>query len=311
MLVLAGSVIQAYAQTGGVQQVSFQGNVVPGNPWTPPIRLIAKLHEPAARATPWPVVVISPSSGGVRREREMFYAEKLAAAGIAALIVDSYASRGLTNSVHDQSLLIPWQAENDAVGALRWLAADPRFRRDRIGVTGVSKGGAVALWTALEIRRQWTRVAPLAFAAHIPIAPPCHWNNRAKGTSGAPIFFMLAELDDQTPAPQCVEYARQLTAAGNRKIEVKVYENAHHAWENIGQIPYFDPRAENYARCIATIEDDGSSTAANGFKLPRDKEIEWAKRTCMTLGTNCCGGTEELRQRAAGDMVAFLKRHGF
>ena len=36
------------------------------------------------------------------------------------------------------------------------------------------------------------------------------------------MYFMLAELDDLTPAQFCVEYAERLRAAGNAKIEVKL-----------------------------------------------------------------------------------------
>lgn len=312
VLAIAGFGASAIAQAGRVEEVVFAGNVLPGNQTIRPIELKARLYLPPAGSGPLPAVVISPGSGGVQREIDVFYAEQLVQAGIAALSVDSFASRGLKNSLYDQAVLSPWQSENDAVAALRWLAADKRFRPGRIGVTGVSKGGAVALNTALEIRRQWTRMAPLAFAAHVPIVPPCHWQNRSLTTSGAPIFFMLAELDDQTPATQCVDYARRLVAAGNSRIEVQVYPKVNHAWEVVvGKPAYFDARAENYSKCIATIENDGASTALDGTKIARGREFEWAKRTCMTLGTHCCGGTEEQRQRGARDMISFLRKHGF
>jgi dienelactone hydrolase len=300
------------AQTSRVEDVVFAGNVLPGSQTIRPIELKAKLYLPPARSGLLSAVVISPSSGGVQREIDVFYAEQLVQAGIAALSVDSFASRGLKNSIYDQAVLSPWQSENDAVGALKWLASDARFRRDRIGVTGVSKGGAAALLTAIEIRRQWTRMAPFAFAAHVPIVPPCYWLNRSLKTTGAPIFFMLAELDDQTPASQCVDYARRLTEAGNSKIEVRVYPKANHAWEvTAGKPAYFDARAENHSKCIAMVENDGSSTAADGTKIAGGRENEWAKHACMTLGTHCCGGTEEQRQRGARDMISFLKKHGF
>lgn len=295
-----------------VEDVGFPGNVIPGSDAIQPVQLKARLYLPAGVAAPWSVMVISPSSGGVNPRIDGFYAERLTQAGIAALSVDSFASRGLKNSIYDQSKLSPWTSENDAVGALRWLSADRRFRRDRIGVTGVSKGGAVAMFTAIELRRQWTRMAPLAFAAHVPIAPPCYWVNRSLATSGAPIFFMLAELDDQAPAAHCVDYARRLTDAGNRRIEVRVYPKANHAWEvTVGKPYFFDAQAENHAKCLAFIENDGSSTAADGAKIPRNQEFDWAKRTCMTVGTRCCGGTEEQREQGARDMIAFLKKHGF
>lgn len=262
----------------------------------------------------------------MREEREVYYAVELARAGIAALVVDSFSSRGLKDSVHDQWKLLPWHSGNDAVGALRWIAADRRFKRDRIGVMGVSKGSIVAMNMAEEVRRKWMRVTDLAFAAHIPISPDCTQVNRSMATTGAPMFFMLAELDDQTPAIPCIEHAERLRKAGNSKIEVKVYKGAHHAWERLGGSAYFDPRAQNFARCRILIEDDGTALAVGnvrlndgsvtpptGIRFPRGhNEIgAWIAKNCMTLGTHCCGGTHALRDEATADLIAFLKKSGF
>ena len=177
---------------------------------------------------------------------------------------------------------------------------------------GVSKGGIVAMYTAMEVRRRWMRMTDVAFAAHVPMSPDCTMINRSMQTTGAPMFFMLAELDDQTPAAPCVEHAERLRKAGNGKIEVKTYKGASHAWERLGEAPYFDAQAQNFARCRLWIEDDGTSVdAKSSTRLPRGGEYEWLKKNCMTLGTWCCGGTPALKRQATDDLLAFLKRHGF
>lgn len=124
---------------------------------------------------------------------------------------------------------------------------------------GVSKGGTVAIHTALEVRRGWMRVEVPKFAAHVPIAPCCTWMNRSTRTTGAPMFFMLAEHDDQCLPSACLELADNLRKAGNNRVEVKVYKGAHHAWERLGAAPYFDAKAENYARCRVWEDDDGAA----------------------------------------------------
>ena len=138
------------------------------------------------------------------------------------------------------------------------------------------------------------------------------------------MFFMLAELDDQTPAAPCVEHAERLRRAGNGKIEIKVYKGAHHAWESLGRQPYFDPLAQNFMRCRIWFEDDGTimaagnvrlndgtSTPSGGLRLTRESAGAWVRQNCMTLGTHCCGGTPELKRQATDDLIAFLKRNGF
>ncbi len=295
-----------------IEDVQFPTNTVPRTGNAEPIELKARLHLPDNAKYPLSAVIITPSSGGVRTVREIHYAAALAAEGIAALVIDSFASRGIVNSVHDQRLLTRWQSGNDAIAGLRWLSRDERFKPERIAVMGVSKGGIVALDTALEVRRRWMRASNVSFSAHVAISPGCQWINRSTITTGAPILFMLAELDDMTPVQPCVTRARHLRETGNANIEVKIYEGAHHAWEALGAKPHFDPWAENYSRCQVWIEDDGTLVTANeGTAIPRRQWYEWAKRTCVKLGAHCCGGTPELKQRATRDIVAFLRKHGF
>jgi dienelactone hydrolase len=297
------------AQDLRVQRVTFVTNVVPNTSAGKPVTLNATLHLPSGKP-PYSVVVITPSSGGEKADRETFYAQELAKTGIAGIVVESFRSRGLTNSVQDQSVLSSWATENDAVGALRWLAADQRFHKDRVGIIGVSKGGATALNTAFAVRRRWTGVGDLAFAAHAPIVPPCGYVQRNPTTTGKPIFFMLAELDDQTPAAPCVNLAEAIRKAGNAKVEVKIYEGAHHAWEALGTKSYFDPKAQNYRNCRGTVEDDGTLITSEGQALPRRGEQQQMAKTCMTLGTHCCGGTAALKAEATRDLVSFFRRSG-
>lgn len=300
------------ARPATVESVHFPTNVVPNTSNDQPIELKAALHLPDKPQFPLSAIVITPSSGGVRPVREIHYATALAEVGIAALVIDSFASRGVASSVHDQQLVTRWQTGNDAIAGLRWLTRDEQFKSDRIGVMGVSKGGIAALDTALEVRRRWMRVSHIAFAAHVAISPGCHWVNRSTVTTRAPILFMLAELDDAALAPLCVERAEHLRGGGNPNVEVKIYKGAHHAWEALGPKPQFDPWAENYSQCQVWIEDDGTMSARrDGSSIPRREWYEWAKRSCVKLGVHCCGGTAELKQEATRNIIAFLRKHGF
>jgi dienelactone hydrolase len=305
LTLLAGVATRIDAAT--VEEVRFQADDVSNDRI---VSLKAKLYLPSDPTLPLSAVILTPSSGGIQKEREIYYAEELARAQIAALVIDSFGSRGLTDSIYDQRVLGEWESGNDAVAGLRWLTADARFRSDRIAIMGVSKGGSVARDTALEVRRRWMGMTDVSFAAHIPISPDCTWINRSTRTTGAPMLFMLAELDDQTPVAPCIEHIEQLRKAGNSRIEVRIYYGAHHAWEGLGE-PEFDPRAENYSRCRVWIEDDGTMVAADGTRISEHAWHAWARRTCMTLGTKCCGGTPELKRRATDELIGFLKKYGF
>jgi dienelactone hydrolase len=294
------------------ETITFDTNVVPGTTNDEQVEIEATLYLPKSGRFPISAVVIVPSSSGVEDEREIYYAKELAKEGIAALIVDSFASRDLTDSLYDQSVLDVWDIENDAIAALQELAADKRFKADRIAIMGVSKGGTAAMNTALTIRRKWMGVDDVAFAAHVAISPDCTWINRAASTTRAPILFMLAELDDQTPPKPCLAQAARMEKAGNPYVETKVYNGAHHAWEELGSRPGYNPKVENYSQCRVWIEDDGKMFSADtGELVPEKKWRAWARRNCMILGAKCCGGTRELKETATRDIVAFLRKHGF
>ncbi len=294
------------------ENMTFGTNVVAGTSNDEPINVKATLYIPKNAQFPLSAVIIMPSSSGVEEVREVYYAEQLTRTGIAALVVDSFSARGLADSVYDQSAIDVWDMENDAIAALGKLAKDPRFKSDRIGILGVSKGGTTAMNNAFTVRRRWMGVRDIAFAAHVAISPDCTWVTRRANTTGAPIMFLLAELDDQTPAPPCLELAGRMQRTGNAQVETKIYKGAHHAWEELGWRPLHDARAENYAQCRVWVEDDGRMISAEtGEVVPEDDWHGWAKNNCMTVGATCCGGTKRNRNAATKDIVDFLRRHGF
>jgi dienelactone hydrolase len=88
-------------------------------------------------------MVIVNSSGGVMDRIEGHYARGLTKNGIAALVVDSFRPRNISNVDENQSSLVHGP-ENDAFAALAELRRDKRIDPGRIGIMGVSKGGMVA-----------------------------------------------------------------------------------------------------------------------------------------------------------------------
>jgi dienelactone hydrolase len=294
------------AQGLRIETVRFQTKAQAG------IRIDATLFTPRKARFPIAAVVIMPSSGGVEDTREIYYAKELAREGIAALVVDSFGPRGLETSLYDQSQLTEWDMELDAFAALARLARDRRFRRDRIAIMGVSKGGTVAMNTALAVRRKWAGVERVGFAVHIAISPDCTWVTRNPGNTGTPVLFMLAELDDQTPPGPCLRQADRMRQAGNNRIETQIYKGAHHAWEELGPSPEYDAKVENYSNCHVWVEDNGDMFSATTGKLvPENKWHDWAKKNCMTLGATCCGGNRILKATARDDILSFLKKHDF
>src|SRR6185436_13242520 len=132
---------------------------------------------------------------------------RLVKAGIAAFVVDSFTPRSIRQTATDQSQLSTAANVADALAALRLLATHPRLDPARIGVMGFSKGGQVALYTALEPFRKAVIADATRFAAHIPLYPYCNDWPVAAQLDGAPILMLLGGKDDYTPAAPCQDYA--------------------------------------------------------------------------------------------------------
>lgn len=110
-----------------------------------PVRLAAELHVPRTPGA-HPGVVLVPGAGPALRDDPWFlaHAERLAGAGFAVL---AYDKRGSGASGGDAGASLR-ELARDARAALDALRADPRVDPARVGLVGVSQGGAVALLAA-------------------------------------------------------------------------------------------------------------------------------------------------------------------
>ena len=288
-----------------IEKLNFDTNPAAG---IKTVKIAATLYLPLT-AAPVPAMVIANSSGGVVDWMENYYAQALAKNGIAALVVDSFKSRGVREVLSDQSAVTSWQMENDAFAALAELHKDKRIDPARIGIMGVGKGGLVAQNAAFTVRREVRRTGMAAFAVHVPIVPDCVAQFRNVETTGKPIFFMLAEFSDF--GKPCIQFAERIRAAGNPSVTTKTYAGAYEGWEYIGPVS-FSKNAENYSRCFALIEDNGDRTmTATSQRVPGQQVAEWMKKNCVFRGYKSGGGTEKLKRQATDDIIAFLRTNGF
>jgi dienelactone hydrolase len=204
------STYPAFAESVLVEHLKFDTNPAPG---VTPVKITATLYMPQFDK-PVAAMVIVNNSGGVLDRVEGHYSRSLSQNGIAALVVDSFKPRKISNIDEDQELVNSWAMENDAFAALAELRKDKRIDPNRIGIMGVSKGGLVAQNAAMLVRRELRRTGSLVFALHVPIVPDCVAQFRNAATTGRPTFYMLAELDDLTPSKPCLEYADRIKTAG-------------------------------------------------------------------------------------------------
>jgi dienelactone hydrolase len=267
-------------------------------------KIVADLFRPN-RSGRLPAAVIINSSGGVLPFVEMNYASVLASNGAVALVVDSFMPRGVRRTSDDQTRMFYVQSVADAAAGFQWLASQPWVDPARIFVMGMSKGAGVALDTAGEASRQLFGATDARFAAHIAIAPGCEFQNQDARTTGAPIFFMLAELDNYTLIRPCLDYAERIRNSGNSKVRLAVYPGVFHAFEWTGGI--LEENNETYIRCNYSRNERGLLTDRATGKTVQPGAGRAAERQCVDKRLVNVGGDARVKTQATADLLQFLR----
>ena len=109
------------------------------------------LPEAPAGSGPMPAVVLANAFCSVKEIYLTNYAERFAAAGLAALVFD-YRNFGASGGEPRQQLLTQEQLD-DLRNAVTWLRRQPEIDRERIGAWGVSLGGGHVMLLAAFDRR--------------------------------------------------------------------------------------------------------------------------------------------------------------
>ncbi len=274
--------------------------------------MTAEIYWPAA-AGPVPALVIHHGSGGVSDSREGRFARGIVAMGVAAVVVDSFRPRSVSSVVQDQSAVTGQDFNLDALIALKALGANGRINRARIGITGFSKGGTSSLMASHERLVVAAGVpAGLRYALHVPFYPACAVQYYRPMTTGAPIYMLLGGADTYVGFEPCQTYGEALRAASAR-VEVTVFPNAMHGFD--GGRAYFDPKGENYAKCVFQQQADRSWVErASGVMTigtdgrPIQGALAKAFAVCRTLGVS--GGPNDAAARQSmEDLKGYVRRH--
>jgi dienelactone hydrolase len=236
----------AVALVGCAGRVSFP-NVTPDHP----VPIHGWLVRPAGAdvAARRPAVVLMHGCHGVAPQTKR-WARWLADRGYVALVVDSFGSRGLPGDcrAEDGGTPLPNTARfDDAMGALRFLQAQPFVRADRVGIMGWSQGGVFALAAvngpSLERARARGVVLPAqGFVASIGVYPggcPSLTYEQAM----RPVLILVGANDDWTPAGFCQAMVQNMRQGGD--VSIIVYPDAVHYFDVEDQRRVFLDNVDN------------------------------------------------------------------
>ncbi len=222
-------------------------------------------------AGPFPAVVIMHDCSGVGPRASgapARWAEQLVQRGFVAVIPDSFTTRGFADGVCTADTaprrvqVNELRRARDAYAALAYLRSLPYVDGARVGIMGGSHGGSATLSAMVAPQsggEPLAREKRSGFAAAVALYPGCGarygaWRvTRSGGAYGtitdysgvyqpiAPLYILIGESDDWTPAEQC----RKLTATAQQagyQVAIKTYPGAHHAFDSSNPVRYVAAR---------------------------------------------------------------------
>src|SRR5581483_2703333 len=152
-------------------------------------------------------------------------ASKLAEQGYASLAIDLYRGKVATtpDEAHQIMRGVPEdRAKRDLHAAFDYLASQSNVKKDRIGAIGWCMGGGYSLDVALQ---EPTLAADVINYGHLATDPD------ALKKINAPILGLFG-AQDKGITPEDVKKFETMMRRYGKKIEVKEYDDAGHAFEN-------------------------------------------------------------------------------
>jgi len=185
----------------------------------------ALLYTPAGKG-PFPALIVVHEYWGLNDWVKQ-QASKLADQGYQALAIDLYRGRvaDTPDMAHELMRGVPEdRAKRDLHAAFEFLQAQPNVTKDRIGAIGWCMGGGYALEVALA---EPTLAADVINYGHLATDP------EAIKKINASILGLFGGQDRGITPEDVHKFEAAMKLAG-KKIEVKIYDDAGHAFENPG-----------------------------------------------------------------------------
>ncbi|MFZ0734630.1 MAG: dienelactone hydrolase family protein [Candidatus Sulfotelmatobacter sp.] len=181
------------------------------------------LYTPAGKG-PFPALIVIHEWWGLN-DWVKDEASKLSDQGYVALAIDLYRGKVATtpDEAHEIMRGVPEdRAKRDLAAAFDYLASQGNVKKDRIGAIGWCMGGGYALDVALE---EPTLAADVINYGHLATDP------ETLGKIKAPILGIFG-AQDRGITPDDVHKFEQSMKQLSKKIEIKIYDDAGHAFEN-------------------------------------------------------------------------------
>ncbi len=181
------------------------------------------LYAPEGKG-PFPAIVVIHEWWGLN-DWVKEQASKLADEGYVALAVDLYRGKVATTAEQAHEIMrgVPEdRAARDLVAAVGFLRSQGNVKKDRVGSIGWCMGGGYSLQTAIEVP---DLAATVINYGHLATEPA------TIKRINAPILGLFGGKDQGISPDDVRKFEAAMNAAG-KKIDIKIYPDAGHGFEN-------------------------------------------------------------------------------
>tara|TARA_B100000963_G_scaffold237580_1_gene207717 strand:- start:1570 stop:2559 length:990 start_codon:yes stop_codon:yes gene_type:complete len=270
-------------------------------------KVFGKLTLPLDSIEPnkkFPLVIGVAGSRGWKKHH-LEYIDMYQKNGFATFELNSFKSRDVTSTVGSQVEVTIATIILDAYRALKRLSNHPNIDPQKVGITGWSLGGGVALFSGWQpVKNAISK--DLNFAAHLPFYPPCFINPKDLSFTNAPYHILIGESDNWTPAEPCKVLVEKLSIGTN--IDLTLFPNAHHGFDSEEPVHRND-NGYSFSECLFDLTKDGD-ILMNYLKIPMTNSIlqKIGFLFCVKRGVDI-GGNLEARKKSFPFALQFMRKH--
>lgn len=264
----------------------------------------------ASQTNKVPLMIILHGSGGTWGGRGERHAEFLNLNGIGALVIDTFASRGLSKKdKYIQRLMevnFPDQLA-DAFGVLNALQSHTLVDVNKIGIMGYSMGGISTILAAYENIAAASSKNSVRFALHIAFYAPCIVQPKTRIPTGAPVIAFWGLEDEATPKSRCDGFLEVFEEEGSF-VQTRWYEGAPHGWNGVNPAKFYK-NVPNFAPCEFLILENGQITEAKtGKTTDTDRQLIENSECCVDFGYSI-GRHEKTNELANLELLEAINHH--
>lgn len=178
---------------------------------------------------PFPAVIVLHGCDGVGPHYRT-WARRLQAWGYAALVVDSFGTRGVREVCGNGRRVDPSARAADAFRAAAWLRRQPDVKAGKIGIIGFSHGG----WSVLKAVLADAVAASdsPAFAAAVAYYPGCEAPSASLATD---TLILIGNADDWTPPGRCERWVERINRNGHA-LALRIFPGALHGFDTTAPV---------------------------------------------------------------------------